>query len=176
MTYDYVAQVPNGGCYPDLAFNRPATESSTYPTPVANGFVAANAVDGHSYSLGSEANHTCTSTDSNDLSPWWAVDLGKTTMVGYVFIRTRDNGTAVIRVGNGGDATSYLSTNQAYTAPLIDFSNGEIHFLVAVNAALVGRYVSVARPGGPQLALCAVQVYGMYCLVLNIIGSAFYHC
>lgn len=52
----------------DVAVGKPATQSSTYLTNVADG-----AVDGD---RGTDLiKNTCSHTDSNDFNPWWRVDL-----------------------------------------------------------------------------------------------------
>lgn len=66
----------------DLALNRPAWSSSSYP-----GSTPAMAVDGNRNADWS--NQSCAGTAANDLNPWWAVDLGQLTIVQKVTLLNR---------------------------------------------------------------------------------------
>lgn len=70
---------------PNLALNRPAWQSSSWPRYASS---ADLAVDGNSTS-DYHAGKTCSHTDTGDMDPWWAVDLGQPTRVAAVKLTGR---------------------------------------------------------------------------------------
>jgi hypothetical protein len=71
----------------NLALKRNAIQSSTYTDAGATMGIASNAVDGFQTSEFSWSKCSCT---NDELSPWWAVDLGQETPVGRVRIINRN--------------------------------------------------------------------------------------
>ncbi|XP_044065516.1 fucolectin-4 [Siniperca chuatsi] len=137
----------------NLALQGKASQSSLHSTGIAY-----NAIDGNRASDWGEG--SCTHT-SNNLNPWWRVDLGKTHKVFSVNITNyrnyplRING-AEIRIG---DSLENNGNNNPRCAVISSISGG---FTANFQCnGMDGRYVNIVVPGRVEyLSLCEVEVYG----------------
>ncbi|XP_029307766.1 fucolectin-1-like [Cottoperca gobio] len=138
----------------NLALQGKATQSSLHSTGIAY-----NAIDGNRASNWNQA--SCTHT-SNNLNPWWRLDLRKTHRVFSVYITntldsvpTRLNG-AEIRIG---DSLENNGNNNPRCAVISSISGG---FTQGFQCnGMDGRYVNIVIPGRTEyLILCEVEVYG----------------
>uniref|UniRef100_A0A3Q1F1G8 Si:ch211-215k15.4 n=1 Tax=Acanthochromis polyacanthus TaxID=80966 RepID=A0A3Q1F1G8_9TELE len=119
---------------------------------------ALNAIDGDHNSDWDSG--SCTHT-SNDISPWWRLDLGKTHKVFTVKVTNRNslserlNG-AEIRIG---DSLVNNGNNNARCAVITSIPGGAV---TEFNCnGMDGRYVNIVIPGRAEhLTLCEVEVYG----------------
>uniref|UniRef100_A0A8C9Y0Z1 Si:ch211-215k15.4 n=1 Tax=Sander lucioperca TaxID=283035 RepID=A0A8C9Y0Z1_SANLU len=142
-------RVPTGE---NLALQGKATQSSLHS-------IAYNAIDGNRASTWEKA--SCSHT-TQELNPWWRLDLIKTHKVFSVKITNRDrreqfiNG-AEIRVGNSLDNNG---NNNPRCAVISSIPAGQTVEFQCVNG-FDGRYVNIVIPGRQEwLVLCEVEVYG----------------
>lgn len=93
----------------DIAVGKPATQSSTFETNVAD-----HAVDGD---RGTDLiENTCSHTDIKDFNPWWRVDLQA---VYYIIkVRILNRGLDMYLVGNTNEWYDYVNYT-AITSTLI---------------------------------------------------------
>ncbi|KAM9353560.1 uncharacterized protein ABDE67_005946 [Symphorus nematophorus] len=136
----------------NLALQGKATQSSLYEF----GF-AYNAIDGNH---GSNWEHgSCTHT-SNDINPWWRLDLRKTHKVFSVKIRNIDadperlNG-AEIRIG---DSLENSGNDNPRCAVITSVPAGAVAEFQC--NGMDGRYVNIVILREEFLSLCEVEVYG----------------
>lgn len=136
----------------NLALQGKASQSSLYEF----GF-AYNAIDGNH---GSNWEHGSCSHTSNDINPWWRLDLRKTHKVFSVKITNIDADPerldgAEIRIGdsledNGNDNPRCAVITSIPAGGAAEFQcNG-----------MDGRYVNIVIPREDFLSLCEVEVYG----------------
>ncbi|XP_028281935.1 fucolectin-3 [Parambassis ranga] len=137
----------------NLALQGKATQSSLYSFGAAY-----NAIDGNRNSRWEAG--SCTHT-SNEVSPWWRLDLRKTHKVFSVKIVYPDsdpdrlNG-AEIRIGDSLD--NYGNSNPTCSVITSPTAGGVAEFRCN---GMDGRYVNVVVPDREEfLTLCEVEVYG----------------
>lgn len=136
----------------NLAYNRPATQSSTYATaPISS--AAGKAVDGNTegdYNRGS-VTHTNSETQA-----WWMVDLGSTYSLDEIWVYGRTDCCADrlsnyhVRVLDANQSEVWSSQQTTHPNPL-----------TKVDATGVsGRYVKIQLSGTNALSLAEVKVFG----------------
>ncbi|XP_040899833.1 uncharacterized protein si:ch211-215k15.4 [Toxotes jaculatrix] len=138
----------------NLALQGKATQSSLHSTGIAY-----NAIDGNRASDWNQA--SCTHT-TNEINPWWRLDLGKTHKVFSVNVtNTRDsvperlNG-AEIRIG---DSLSNNGNNNPRCAVISQIPAGFTQNFQC--NGMNGRFINIVIPGRAEyLTLCEVEVYG----------------
>ncbi|NP_001290251.2 fucolectin-7-like [Larimichthys crocea] len=137
----------------NLAVQGKASQSSLFEFGLAN-----NAIDGNH---DSKWEHGSCSHTSNDINPWWRLDLGKTHKVFSVKIANIDteserlNG-AEIRIG---DSLGNNGNNNTRCAVISSIPAGTVAEFQC--KGIDGRYVNVVIPGREEfLSLCEVEVYG----------------
>ncbi|XP_066577279.1 fucolectin [Amia ocellicauda] len=149
------------GCCPgakNVALQGKATQSSILQGPVGFMGIAMNAIDGNhesNYHKGS-----CTHT-TQDLAPWWRVDLLKPHKVAKVIITNRGDccperlAGAEIRIGN---SLENYGNNNPRCATISSATIGEVFNC----GDMEGRYVNVVIPDRNEyLTLCEVEVIGV---------------
>uniref|UniRef100_A0A8C2DZI0 Fucolectin tachylectin-4 pentraxin-1 domain-containing protein n=1 Tax=Cyprinus carpio TaxID=7962 RepID=A0A8C2DZI0_CYPCA len=150
----------------DLALKGMAVQSSTHNCGATYSICgAAKAIDGIRYSPSGtphpEETYTYCSHTSNDLNPWWRLDLVDYYYIYKVAITNRGDGwleqtTGVeIRIGNSLDNNGNNNPRCAVTSSVparstVSFSCG----------GMEGRYVNMYIPKQAYLVLCEVEVYG----------------
>ncbi|KAL8181456.1 UNVERIFIED_CONTAM: hypothetical protein K2H54_002409 [Gekko kuhli] len=144
---------------PNLARDRPTSQSSTYSHRDGITGKSSYAVDGNCD--GRWISRTCTHTNY-DLSAWWSVDLGKEYDISLVVVKNRQDCCgdrirgATIHVGD------YMGDfgNTSFTCGTItDLRDGSLS-TVLCNAAR-GRYITIAIVGHKgTLSLGEVEVHG----------------
>ncbi|KAG7999308.1 Fucolectin-4 [Nibea albiflora] len=137
----------------NLAPQGKASQSSLLEFGLAN-----NAIDGNH---DSKWEHGSCSHTSNNINPWWRLDLGKTHKVFSVKITNSDtdperlNG-AEIRIG---DSLGNNGNNNTRCAVISSIPAGSVAEFQC--NGIDGRYVNVVIPGREEfLSLCEVEVYG----------------
>ncbi|XP_014856916.1 PREDICTED: uncharacterized protein LOC106926467 [Poecilia mexicana] len=137
----------------NLALLGKATQSSQYDIGDAS-----KAIDGNRRNRYTQA--SCSHT-SNDLSPWWRLDMLKTRKVFSIKVVNRDSfeerlSGAEIRIGDSLDNNG----NNNPRCAVITVSLGKSLYEFACNG-MEGRYVNIVIPGRSEyLTLCEVEVYG----------------
>ncbi|XP_068592334.1 pentraxin fusion protein-like [Cebidichthys violaceus] len=137
----------------NLALQGKATQSSLHSTGIAN-----NAIDGNRATKWNQA--SCTHT-TQELNPWWRLDLGKTHKVfsvnitNYVALHLQLIG-AEIRIG---DSSENNGNSNPRCAVISRISPGFTENFQC--NGMDGRYVNIVIPGrSEELILCEVEVYG----------------
>ncbi|XP_065254316.1 fucolectin-like [Emys orbicularis] len=148
------------GCTPppgarNLALERPATQSSTLPSGMAE-----NAVDGKRD--GKWAQGSCSHTQF-DTEPWWNVDLGSPQSVSAVIVKNREDECCGERIRGAqirvGDSLADHGKQNPICGTITDTAPGSVSTICC--NGLEGRYVTVTIPGRAEyLTLCEVEVYG----------------
>ncbi|KAL8181451.1 UNVERIFIED_CONTAM: hypothetical protein K2H54_002307 [Gekko kuhli] len=144
---------------PNLARGRPTLQSSTYAETGEIQGISSNAVDGNCD--GRWTSQSCTHT-SQELSPWWSVDLGKEYDISLVVVKNRQDCCggrlqgATIHVG---DYLGDFSESSFTCGTITDLRDGSLS-TVLCNAA-PGRYVTIVIEGRQEfLSLAEVEVHG----------------
>ncbi|WP_319956155.1 alpha-L-fucosidase [Micromonospora yasonensis] len=146
---------------PNLALNKPAVQSSTYPSLGGVSFSASNAVDGDTDGLHLNLSHT-----NNDQSAWWQVDLGSSQPVGQVAVWNRadcctDRLANYHLVVSDSPLPNRPLTAADLTAPgvwsTMQAAPAGRPTTVPVNAT--GRYVRIQLAGTNYLTINEVQVF-----------------
>jgi hypothetical protein len=150
----------------NLAYDKPAIQSSTYV--LGDGFLmsASLAVDGNR-NANSVAGRSCSHTQ-NVAPEWWAVDLEQETSVGRVRITNRDDCCTsrlqqfFIGVTNRSPWNSppNLSNLSQICAYYYGFPAGGIPIDISCEAGQVdGRYLFIMMRHAEYLTLCEVEVF-----------------
>ncbi|XP_034615489.1 uncharacterized protein LOC117871842 [Trachemys scripta elegans] len=163
-------EVLDRGCAPppgaqNLALGRPATQSSTLPSGVAE-----KAVDGKRD--GKWEQRSCSHTQF-DTEPWWTVDLGSPQSVSAVIVKNREDACCGERIRGAQIRVGDSLIDQGKQNPiwlLLFFSCGTITdtrpgsvSTICCNG-LEGRYVTIVIPGRAEyLTLCEVEVIAQGC-------------
>ena len=145
----------------NVAFNKIASQSSTFPAPTAG---ASSAVDGNTDGNFGDGSVTATNLDSN---PWWQVDLGVSTAVNTITIwnrtdccgsRLSDYWVFVSDTPFGANDTPTTLQNRAAT--FASHQTTAPNPSTTIPAAAQGRYVRVQLSSSGILSLAEVQVFG----------------
>ncbi|MEL6253468.1 MAG: PKD domain-containing protein [Bacteroidota bacterium] len=146
----------------NLAYRRPATQSSTYRTGVAS-----LAVDGFSNGLYTAGSVTHTSSSAN---PWWRVNLEDTYQLNHIEISNRTD-----CCGNRLAGTKVLVGDTPSNNPA-DYT--EVGVLTAAitqrltNISATGQYIMLYLPGNNKiLSLAEVRAYGSKCTVSSAVTN-----
>ncbi|XP_027139397.1 fucolectin-1-like [Larimichthys crocea] len=137
----------------NLAVQGKASQSSLFEFGLAN-----NAIDGNH---DSKWEHGSCGHTSNDINPWWRLDLGKTHKVFSVKIANIDTESerlnrAGIRIGDSLGNNGNNNTRCAVISSIPAGTVAEFHC-----NGIDGRYINVVIPGREEfLSLCEVEVYG----------------
>ncbi|CAF91122.1 unnamed protein product [Tetraodon nigroviridis] len=137
----------------NLAFQGKACQSSLHQFGAAS-----NAIDGNS---DSKWEHGSCSHTSNDISPWWRLDLGHTHKVVSVNVTNIDTNPerldgAEIRIGDSLENNGNDNPRCAVIPKIQAGMSGG--FLCG---GMDGRYVNIVLPDREEfLTLCEVEVYG----------------
>jgi hypothetical protein len=153
-----------GGAPPptNVAFNRSASQSSTFPGYASAG--AAAAVDGNTDGNFFDGSVTATNADAN---AWWQVDLGASTAVSSVVVwnradccSTRLNDFWVFVSDTPFLPTDTPATLQGRPATFSSHQTTAPNPSTTIAAGAQGRYVRVQLSGTNYLSLAEVQVFG----------------
>ncbi|MEM6800356.1 MAG: LamG-like jellyroll fold domain-containing protein [Bacteroidota bacterium] len=154
----------SGSCtLTNVALNKTASQSSTYPAPNGRSFTPEKAIDGDSN--GSQTGNSITHTQNN-LNAWWEVDLHAIYDLSYVKIWNREDGVGQ-RLNNFHVLVSEAPfTSQDLTTTLNQAGVSSFHFTgtagretdIALNRQ--GRYLRIQFAGSGFLHLAEVEVMG----------------
>ncbi|XP_069568013.1 fucolectin-4 [Brachyistius frenatus] len=137
----------------NLALQGKATQSSLYTFGIAY-----NAIDGNRNSKWEQA--SCTHT-TNEVGPWWRLDLRKTHKVFTVKIVNRDEASdrlngAEIHIGDSLETSGNTNPRCAVITRISAGAVGKYQC-----NGMDGRYVNIVIPDREEfLTLCEVEVYG----------------
>ncbi|XP_077147954.1 fucolectin-like [Ranitomeya variabilis] len=146
--------------YRNLALHGRATQSSIAKDPTYGYMsMAINAIDGNQ---DTDFYHGSCSHTSNDVSPWWRVDLLRVYIINHITITTRNdcceerlNGAEILV----GDSLANEGNNNKRCAVVTGIPRGGSQTYLCNN--MVGRYVNIILRGRMDyLHLCEVQVFG----------------
>ncbi|XP_065438561.1 uncharacterized protein LOC122174773 [Chrysemys picta bellii] len=156
-------EVLDRGCAPppgaqNLALGRPATQSSTLPSGVAE-----KAVDGKRD--GKWEQRSCSHTQL-DTEPWWTVDLGSPQSVSAVIVKNREDECCGERIRGAqirvGDSLIDQGKQNPICGTITDTRPGSVSTICC--NGLEGRYVTIVIPGRAEyLTLCEVEVIAQGC-------------
>ncbi|MEM6633241.1 MAG: discoidin domain-containing protein [Bacteroidota bacterium] len=157
-----ISPVRTGTCgnLQNLALNQPSSQSSTY----GNG-LASYANDGNlsgSSPWSADLQHT-----TNEVQPWWEVDLGQLSDIEQVIIRNRNSGNQerladfyILISASPFNPTEGLSDYLANGAISQTFFLGQASNVETINLPASGRYVRVQLSGSSILHMAEVEVLG----------------
>ena len=152
----------------NLAFQKPATQSSTFPAYASrsgyNPAAAGSAVDGNTDGNFFDLSVTATNADPN---AWWQVDLGAAATISYVTIWNRTDCCG----GRLGDYWVFISntpflptdtpaTLQNQAGVFASHQTVAPNPSVSIPVGVQGRYVRVQLSDTDYLSLAEVQVFG----------------
>jgi hypothetical protein len=149
---------------PDLALNKPATQSSTLPDYAGTG--PQSAIDGNTDGNFFHGSVTHTNADAN---AWWQVDLGASAAVNSVVIWNRTDACCTSRLSDYWvfvSNTPFLATDtpatlQTRAGTFASHQTAAPNPSTSINTGgFPGRYVRVQLSGTNNLSLAEVQVFG----------------
>lgn len=142
---------------PNLALNKPATQSSTH----SSGAAASRAVDGNT--SGVFTNNSVTHT-LLDLNAWWEVDLGQVQSIGAIKVWNRAElperlSNFYVFVSDVPFTSTSLTTTMNQAGVSGYYTAGNCGFPSELPIYRTGRYVRVQLGGTNYLSIAEVQVF-----------------
>ena len=176
VTYPGHSCPEGGGLPPNLATNKPATQSSTY-----YGYYPADASLAVDNNTNGDFNGVATSAATYyEYQPWWQVDLGGSQPIGTVYLWPRTDccvehlANFYVLVSDQPFPSNDLATllNQPESVIWRQSFTGYSSSPTRVEVNHFGRYVRVQRTDSQYLILSEVQVYpaNMSDMVLNALA------
>nr|XP_034322465.1 fucolectin-1-like [Crassostrea gigas] len=142
----------------DLALRKPTKQSSTYYT-----YTAEYAVDGN---YGTDLmNNKCQCTDTNDINPWWMVDLQTVCFITSVRMVNRGPDSSGIDSSHRlRDVTVTVGMTESTVNIVCGFfaGPGTLSQVVIIDCPTIpeGRFVKISKTT-EYLTLCEVDVFGV---------------
>lgn len=151
---------PDSSNYENLAYQKPASQSSTYSTAVASR--AVDGVTDGDYNQGS-VSHTGATTETM-VNPWWEVDLGSVYKLSSLHLYNRNSLQDRVKEYNIiiSETPLNMSTSTTdYPGATIIHKAEVLGTPTIIPVDVKGRYVAIQIPGAEKIVqLAEVQVFG----------------